>query len=203
MENSEIVKESKSILKGNYGKVILPFLIVFLINSFLSNNDIYDTLFNNYGIEYALIFFTIAILLIPPLYVGLASFSVSISNDSFDSNKLFDGFSMLSKSVTVGIIYFLMIVVGLVLFIIPGIYVSLLFSQVFYILSENNDITIKDVFKKSATIMKGNIWKLFKLSIRYGLYFLLSVFTLFIWALWLIPQMYVSYAIFFREINRN
>lgn len=203
MENSEIVKESKSILKGNYGKVILPFLIVFLINSFLSNNDIYDTLFNNYGIEYALIFFTIAILLIPPLYVGLASFSVSISNDSFDSNKLFDGFSMLSKSVTVGIIYFLMIVVGLVLFIIPGIYVSLLFSQVFYILSENNDITIKDVFKKSATIMKGNMWKLFKLSLRYGLYFLLSVFTLFIWALWLIPQMYVSYAIFFREINRN
>ena len=203
MENSQIIKTSKSILKGNYGKVILPFLIVFLINSFLSNNDIYDTLFNNYGIEYALIFFTIAILLIPPLYVGLASFSVSISNDSFDSNKLFDGFSMFSKSVTVGIIYFLMIVVGLVLFIIPGIYVSLLFSQVFYILSENNDIAIKDIFKKSATIMKGNMWKLFKLSIRYGLYFLLSVFTLFIWALWLIPQMYVSYAIFFREINRN
>ena len=45
MENSEIVKESKSILKGNYGKVILPYLIVFLISNFLSNNDLYD--YNN------------------------------------------------------------------------------------------------------------------------------------------------------------
>lgn len=202
MENSQIIKTSKSILKGNYGKVILPFLAVFLLNSFLSNNDLYENLFNNYGIEYALIFFTIAILIIPSLYVGLASYSLSISNDSFDSNKLFDGFNIFSKSVTVGIIYFLMIVVGLVLFIIPGIYVSLLFSQVFYIISENNDITIKDAFKKSATMMKGNMWKLFKLSLRYAFYLILSIFTLFIWALWLIPQMYVSYAIFFKEINK-
>lgn len=201
MENSEIVKESKSILKGNYGKVILPYLIVFLISNFLSNNDLYENLYNNYGIEYALIFFTIAILVIPSLYVGLASYSLSISNDSFDSNKLFDGFSIFSKSATIGIIYFLVVVVGFVLFIIPGIYVSLLFSQVFYIVSENNDVNIKDAFKKSATIMKGNMWKFFKLGLRYAFYFILSIFTLFIWALWLIPQMYVSYAIFFKEIN--
>ena len=84
MENSEIVKESKSILKGNYGKVILPFLIVFLINSFLSNNDIYDNLFNNYGIEYALIFFTIAgTSFIYILYSGNFIFSISSSFNAF------------------------------------------------------------------------------------------------------------------------
>ena len=94
-----------------------------------------------------------------------------------------------------------MVVVGFVLFIIPGIYVSLLFSQVFYIVSENNDVNIKDAFKKSATIMKGNMWKFFKLGLRYAFYFILSIFTLFIWTLWLIPQMNVSYAIFFKEIN--
>ena len=41
-----------------------------------------------------------------------------------------------------------LVVVGFVLFIIPGIYVSLLFSQVFYIVSENNDVNIKDAFKE-------------------------------------------------------
>ena len=109
---------------------------------------------------------------------------------------LFKGFQFLPKSVAVGLLYFLIILIGIVLFIIPGIIWALMFSQVFFILSENQDLEIKDIFKKSAAIMKGNKVKLLLLLLRYFLFIILSVFTLFIWLLWLIPQYSVAFAKF-------
>ena len=117
-------------------------------------------------------------------------------------NSMRNGFKIFVKSAVAGLIYYLVIILGLVLLIVPGIYAALAFSQVFYIISQNNDIGIKEAFKQSSAMMKDHKWQLFKLGIRYGFYLILSVFTLFIWALWLIPQMNVSYAIFFRELNK-
>ena len=202
MENSEIIRESKSILRGNYGKVIFPFLIVIIVNNLLSSAEVYQNLFSISEIESGVISLAITVLITFPLSVGVASYSISITNDLFDSNKLFDGFKIFVKSAVAGLIYYLVIILGFVLLIVPGIYAALTFSQVFYIISQNNDINIKEAFKQSSTMMKGHKWQLFKLIIRYVFYFILSVFTLFIWALWLIPQMNVSFAIFFRELNK-
>ena len=202
MENSEIIRESKSILRGNYGKVIFPFLIVIIVNNLVSSADVYQNLLSISEIESGLISFAITVLITFPLSVGVASYSISITNDLFDSNKLFDGFKIFVKSAVAGLIYYLVIILGLVLLIVPGIYAALAFSQVFYIISQNNDIGIEEAFKQSSAMMKDHKWQLFKLGIRYGFYLILSVFTLFIWALWLIPQMNVSYAIFFRELNK-
>ena len=202
MENSEIIRESKSILRGNYGKVIFPFLIVIIVNNLVSSADVYQNLFTISEIESGVISLAITVLITFPLSVGVASYSISITNDLFDSNKLFDGFKIFVKSAVAGLIYYLVIILGLVLLIVPGIYAALTFSQVFYIISQNNDIGVKEAFKQSSAMMKEHKWQLFKLGIRYGFYLILSVFTLFIWALWLIPQMNVSYAIFFRELNK-
>lgn len=202
MENSEIIRESKSILRGNYGKVIFPFLIVIIVSNLLSSAEVYQNLFSISEIESGVISLAITVLITFPLSVGVASYSISITNDLFDSNKLFDGFKIFVKSVVAGLIYYLVIILGFVLLIVPGIYAALTFSQVFYIISQNNDIGIKEAFKQSSTLMKGHKWQLFKLIIRYVFYLILSVFTLFIWALWLIPQMNVSFAIFFRELNK-
>ena len=202
MENSEIIRESKSILRGNYGKVIFPFLIVIIVNNLISSGEVYQNLFSISEIESGVISLAITVLITFPISVGVASYSISITNDLFDSNKLFNGFKIFIKSVVVGLIYYLVIILGFFLLIVPGIYAALTFSQVFYIISQNNDIGVKEAFKQSSTMMKGHKWQFYKLGIRYGFYFILSVFTLFIWALWLTPQMYVSFAIFFRELNK-
>ena len=202
MENSEIIRESKSILRGNYGKVIFPFLIVTIVNNLLSSDKLYQNLFSISEIESVVITLAITVLITFPLLVGVASYSISITNDLFDSNKLFDGFKIPVKSAVAFLIYYLLIILGSVSLIVPGIIIALTFSQVFYIISQNNDISIKEAFKQSYTLMKGHKWQFFKLIIRYVFYLILSVFTLFIWALWLIPQMNVSFAIFFRELNK-
>ena len=202
MENSEIIRESKSILRGNYGKVIFPFLIVTIVNNLLSSDKLYQNLFSISEIESVVITLAITVLITFPLLVGVASYSISITNDLFDSNKLFDGFKIPVKSAVAFLIYYLVVILGSVSLIVPGIIIALTFSQVFYIISQNNDISIKEAFKQSYTLMKGHKWQFFKLIIRYVFYLILSVFTLFIWALWLIPQMNVSFAIFFRELNK-
>jgi hypothetical protein len=49
--------------------------------------------------------------------------------------------------------------------------------------------------------MKNKKLQLFGLVMRYFGLFILGVFTLGIWWLWLIPQAYVSFAIFYKELH--
>ena len=55
------------------------------------------------------------------------------------------------------------IIIGSILFIIPGIIASLMFSQVFYIIAEDNKIDPYNALVKSKKMMEGNKWKLFKI----------------------------------------
>ncbi len=197
MTNSEIVKYSKSILKGKYSQAILPYLIVTIIVSIPQNQELWKLTISHFRAPGLMLFLIWGFIINPALNVGLASFSLAISRgEEINIKHLFKGFQFLPKSVAVGLLYFLIILIGIVLFIIPGIIWALMFSQVFFILSENQDLEIKDIFKKSAAIMKGNKVKLLLLLLRYFLFIILSVFTLFIWLLWLIPQYSVAFAKF-------
>ena len=87
------------------------------------------------------------------------------------------------------------------LLIIPGIIVFLMFSQIFYIIADEPSTGVIDAFKKSASLMKNKKFQLLGLILRYFAFFILGIFTLGIWWLWLIPQMYVSFAIFYKELQ--
>tara|TARA_B100001057_G_scaffold501110_1_gene620697 strand:+ start:57906 stop:58520 length:615 start_codon:yes stop_codon:yes gene_type:complete len=202
MQNSEIINKSKSILKDNYGKVILPFFIVALAQSFLTSIESIKSIAESLGVPIAILLSIVFLSVSASLTLGLASFSLSIANnDSINSNKISDGFSAMPKAIGLFIIYILIILIGFICFIIPGIIFTLMFAQVFYIAADQPDTPVIDCFQQSASIMKGHKWQYFKLSLRYSLYFILSVFTLFIWALWLLPQMYVSTALFYKKVS--
>ena len=202
MQNSEIINKSKSILKDNYGKVILPFFIVALVQSFLTSLESIKSIAESLGVPTAILLSIVFLSVSASLTLGLASFSLSIANnDSINSNKIRDGFSAMPKAIGLFIVYILIILIGFICFIIPGIIFTLMFVQVFYIAADKPDTPVIDCFQQSASIMKGHKWQYFKLSLRYSLYFILSVFTLFIWALWLLPQMYVSTALFYKKVS--
>lgn len=202
MQNSEIINKSKSILKDNYGKVILPFFIVALVQSFLTSIESIKSIAESLGVPMAILLSIVFLSVSASLTLGLASFSLSIANnDSINSNKIRDGFSAMPKAIGLFIVYILIVLIGFICFIIPGIIFTLMFAQVFYIAADKPDTPVIDCFQQSASIMKGHKWQYFKLSLRYSLYFILSVFTLFIWALWLLPQMYVSTALFYKKVS--
>lgn len=203
MNNSEIIKETKSILKGNYNKVIVPFFLLAITSGVLQNQDIINSIYSDYGVFSGAVYSVLVLVLGSVIAVGLASFSLSIIEGQIDINKLKYGLSIVNKAFIFYVLYIVIVVLGFICLIIPGIIFSLMFSQVYYILCKDPEIGVIDAFKKSAAMMNGHKWQYFKLSLRYGFYFFLSVFTLFIWALWLFPQMYTSYALFHKKVSES
>ena len=202
MQNSQIINKSKSILKNNYGKVILPFFIVVLVQSFLTSQELINSIADSLGVSVAILLSIVFVSVSASLTLGLASFSLSIANsDSINSDRIKDGFSVMPKAIGLIIIYVLILSIGFIFLIIPAIIFSLMFSQIFYIAVDKPDTSVIDCFKQSASMMKDHKWQYFKLSFRYLIYFFLSIFTLFIWALWLVPQMYVSTALFYKKVS--
>ena len=203
MNNSEIIKETKSILKGNYNKVIVPFFLFAIISGVLQNKDIISSIYSDYGVFSGAVYSVLVLVVGSVIAVGLASFSLSIIEGQIDINKLKDGLSIVNKAFIFYVLYIVIVVLGFICLIVPGIIFSLMFSQVYYILCKDPEIGVIDAFKKSAAMMNGHKWQYFKLSLRYGFYFFLSIFTLFIWALWLFPQMYTSYALFHKKVSES
>jgi len=203
MNNSEIIKETKSILKGNYNKVIVPFFLFAIISGVLQNQDIISSIYSDYGVFSGAVYSVLVLVVGSVIAVGLASFSLSIIEGQIDINKLKDGLSIVNKAFIFYVLYIVIVVLGFICLIVPGIIFSLMFSQVYYILCKDPEIGVIDAFKKSAAMMNGHKWQYFKLSLRYGFYFFLSIFTLFIWALWLLPQMYTSYALFHKKVSES
>lgn len=203
MNNSEIIKETKSILKGNYNKVIVPFFLLAITSGVLQNKDIISGIYSDYGVFSGAVYSVLVLVVGSVIAVGLASFSLSIIEGQMDINKLKDGLSKVNKAFIFYVLYIVIVVLGFICLIVPGIIFSLMFSQVYYILCKDPEIEVIDAFKKSAAMMNGHKWQYFKLSLRYGFYFFLSIFTLFIWALWLFPQMYTSYALFHKKVSES
>ena len=117
-------------------------------------------------------------------------------------STLFGSFNTF-KPLAVTILLTLIIGVGFILLIIPGIILSLMYSQVYYILAENPDIGVLEAFKKSEKMMKGKKEQLFMLTLRAILYMILGVFTLFIWWIWLLPRYNVAFAGFYEELKKD
>jgi len=203
MNNSEIIKETKSILKGNYNKVIVPFFLFAIISGVLQNQDIIKSIYSDYGVFSGAVYSVLVLVVGSVIAVGLASFSLSIIEGQIDISKLKEGLSIVNKAFIFYVLYIVIVVLGFICLIVPGIIFSLMFSQVYYILCKDPEIGVIDAFKKSAAMMNGHKWQYFKLSLRYGFYFFLSIFTLFIWALWLLPQMYTSYALFHKKVSES
>ena len=203
MNNSEIIKETMSILKGNYNKVIVPFFLLAVISGVLQNKDITSSIYSNYGIFSGSVYSVLVLVVGSQIAVGLASFSLSIIEGQMDISKLKYGLNIFNKAFIFYVLYIVIVVLGFICLIFPGIIFSLMFSQVYYILCKDPEIGVIDAFKKSAEMMNGHKWQYFKLSLRYVFYFFLSIFTLFIWALWLLPQMYTSYALFHKKVSES
>ena len=73
----------------------------------------------------------------------------------------------------------------------------------FWILAEDKQIGPHDALKKSYNMMRGNKWKFCCLTCRFIGWFLLSILTLGIGFLWLLPYLYVSSGNFYNEISKN
>ena len=202
MNNSEIRNVTKEILKGKYKYVMLPFILATLLLGLAQSQDLYSNLYESYGLSYVFTIGSIALFILGPISIGLATYSLSIVNEEdYSYNQIATGFKYFFKALFLYLLFNISVLIGTILLIIPGVVIFLMFSQIFYITAENPQIGVIDAFKKSASLMKNKKLQYLGLGLRYILFFILGVFTLGIWWLWLIPQAYVSFAIFYKELQ--
>tara|TARA_B100000925_G_C21837469_1_gene399934 strand:- start:123 stop:734 length:612 start_codon:yes stop_codon:yes gene_type:complete len=202
MNNSEIRNVTKETLKGKYKYVMLPFILATLLLGLAQSQDLYSNLYESYGLSYVFTIGSIALFIVGPISIGLATYSLSIVNEEdYSYNQIATGFKYFFKALFLYLLFNISVLIGTILLIIPGVVIFLMFSQIFYITAENPQIGVIDAFKKSASLMKNKKLQYLGLGLRYIFFFILGVFTLGIWWLWLIPQAYVSFAIFYKELQ--
>ena len=202
MNNSEIRNVTKEVLKGKNKNVILGFLLAILLIILSQSQDLYSYVYDAYGKTYMFTIGSIALFIQGPISIGLATYSLAIANQKdYSYNQIFTGFKYFFKALFLFLLFNISFLIGVIFLIIPGIIIALMFSQIFYIMADDPETGVIDAFKKSASLMKNKKLQLFGLGMRYFGLFILGVFTLGIWWLWLIPQAYVSFAIFYKELQ--
>lgn len=198
MENNQIMKEAQESLKGKWGISIAACLIVAiitilvnLIGGYLINED--------WGGNLLSLFVT------PPIGVGLALFFLNIhSGNKLEIKTIFNPFKDVWLNSVLA--YFMMIVIiliGFLLFFIPGVIATLMFSQVLYIIAEDNKIDPYNALVKSKKMMEGNKWKLFKIMLIILLLAIVCILTLGIGFIWLAPYQNAVYAKFYNVIKQG
>ena len=202
MNNSEIRNVTKETLKGKYKDVMLPYILTSILVGLSQSEDFYTFGYEIYGLTFVATFGSLALFIQGPISIGLATYSLSIANKvDFSYTQIASGFKYFFKALFLFLLFSILFFIGLMLLIIPGIIIFLMFSQIFYIIAENPQTGVIDTFKQSASLMKNKKFQFLGLCLRYFAFFILGIFTLGIWWLWLTPQMYVSFAIFYKELK--
>ena len=74
------------------------------------------------------------------------------------------------------------------------------FVLAFYLLTDDPEMGGMEALKTSARLMKGNILKYWLMMLSFVPLLILSVFTMYIGLLWLLPYMYMTETVFYMDI---
>ena len=89
---------------------------------------------------------------------------------------------------------------AIIIIFLPIVILSLILSQVFFLLADQKANKGFEAIKMSWNLMKGNKTKLFLLQLSFIGWVILSVFTLFIGFLFLYPYMMTSFSKFYQNL---
>ncbi|MCR4588075.1 MAG: DUF975 family protein [Lachnospiraceae bacterium] len=99
--------------------------------------------------------------------------------------------------------YLIIISILLVVLGIPVIIVSLMFSQVYFILLDFPRYHTKEAFALSIKLMKGNKWRLMRVILSFIPMLLLGIMTLGLGLLWIGPYMNCTMAEFYLDLVKK
>lgn len=145
------------------------------------------------------------LLLCGPLYVGLYKSFLKIArkDENLTFDCVFEGCYNFGQNLSLGIMHTLIITLWSLLLIVPGIIKYYSYAMAYYVKADNPEYTYRECLDESAYLMQGNKMKLFKLHLSMIGWFLLSILTFGIGALWLNVYMHTATAIFYDELKEQ
>ncbi|WNS79544.1 DUF975 family protein [Domibacillus sp. DTU_2020_1001157_1_SI_ALB_TIR_016] len=214
MSNTEIKKRARQVLKGYWGKaisltfilgllvILLPAVVVAVVEIYLSGG--FEAWFNTDSTPLASdVFSTILSILTTPLTIASLWFYLSISRKETPSlSNVFgiyrDGRTSF-KTIIACYWMFLLTILWSLLLIVPGIIKSFSYSQTYFILKDHPSYTVNEAITESRKMMDGLKNQYFTLCLSFIGWGILSLLTLGIGFLWLVPYIQTCLAVFYSE----
>ena len=188
--NTELMSQAKESLSGKWLLAIGTMLVYFIVVGAIQAIPFAGPL--------------VGIVIGGPFALGLIIFSKNIANDT-DARleQVFDGFKNFGTALATYLLSAVAIMIGILLFVIPGIILGLGLSLSMYIISDDPEIGAYDALKKSWEMMKGYKVKYFGLGLLFFGLAILCVLTLGIGFLWLIPFTQVTLVKFYQDVKTD
>lgn len=103
-----------------------------------------------------------------PFALGLVMFFMGLfRHQETQTNRVFDGFNQFGKAFVLSLLMGIFIFLWALLFIVPGIIAYFRYSQAFYIMYDNPNLSAMECINESKRIMTGNKAKLFTLTLSF------------------------------------
>lgn len=204
MNRVELKEWSKEKIKNKLSQIWKGLLVAIAAVLVLSlGSAIIQTIFGEKSIITDVISIIVEIISLP-ISIGLTAYAMKyIRKDELDNSLIFDYFGDLVKIALTMILMGIIIALGCVCFIIPGIYLAFSYMLVPYLLVERKDLTITETLQLSRKMMNGHKLDYFVLSLSFIGWILLTPFTLGIILIWLYPYILVATTKFSIDIIDN
>ena len=195
---SELKQNAKDRLKNNWGLAIGIIIVCTLIScipNLLAEID-------SESFAISIIIPIITLVITGPLTIGQCKFFINLANRSNPKfSDLWYGFNNMLRAIGVTLLVGVIVFIGSILFIIPGIILAFMYSQVYYIMAENPEMSIMNCLKESSRIMKGHKMDLFILELSFLGWGILMVITLGIAGLYVLPYYSATLTNFYLDIK--
>lgn len=185
-ERAALKQAAKEQLKGNLGTaigVMLVFGIVALVSLALLG---------------------LGFLILGTLVFGFSSYFLNLKRKTDPGmGNLFSGFGIWGKTFGVGFFSMLFTWLWSLLFLIPGIIKAIGFSQAYFILKDNPELTGHQAVKKSEEMMKGHKGRYFVLLLSFFWWIILTEITAGLAGFYVIPYVNLTLANFYDDLKAN
>lgn len=196
MNRVEIKNYAKEKLSGNLGSIWKILIIALGIS--LAAGVVFGILFSKMD---ANILDSLLGILMMPLGIGTTAFFISlIENENFEAKDLFKYYHDFVKVIGVTILMSLIVMLGYICFIIPGIILTLSYSLVPIILIKKPELGIVETLKYSREKMQGHKLDTFVLGLSFIGWAILGTLTFGILYIWLYPYMQLTFTKFYLNI---
>ncbi|MGE1011401.1 hypothetical protein CN556_15160 [Bacillus wiedmannii] len=206
---SQLKREALEALKGKWGLAVGATLLVGILIGAVEilTTGIFSIFWGWEEANESLTVTIIAMFIIGPLTVGASYFVLNvIRGTNARINHIFRWFNDGSKFMKSFSTYLLMnvyLVLWTLLLIIPGIIKSFSYSMTYFILNDHPEYTANQAITESRRMMNGHKMDYFLLCLSFLGWFILSILTLGIGFLWLVPYFYTTSAAFYEEISKE
>ena len=184
-------------LEGKWGKAAIATLIVFIILELFGSSP---SFFMD-PIPSMVLQGVFSLLLLPLVWGHFIFFLRLIRDENLDYGHLFDGFNQYFRIFLAELLKGIYILLWALLLIIPGLIKEYSYAMTEFILKDNPEMSGEEAICESMRLMQGHKMQLFLLDLSMIGWLILSILTLGIGLLFLLPYNYTAHAHFYEDLK--